>query len=236
MLVLKRGHRLMRISVIIPTLNELKAVGKTLTQFADLPGEWELIVADSGSHDGTQEIARSGGATVVEGPLGRGSAMNAGAEHASGELLLFLHADTLLPLNAHGLISAAFEDPATAATAFRLTMDGDNWRYRLIPLASRLRVRLQRTFFGDQAIAVRRSDFERIGGYTEPILMEDVALSRRLRREGDLRVLPAAVITSARRFEHVGVFRTLVFMSALQIAYLFGVSAVRLSGLYRHVR
>jgi uncharacterized protein len=227
---------LRRIAVIIPTLNEAAIIAKTLAQFDALPGRWEIIVADSGSQDGTQDIARSRAALVVDGPPGRGAGMNAGAAVATSDILLFLHADTFLPPDAHELILDALDDPVVAATAFRLTMDGQGWRYGLIPLVSRLRVRVQRTFFGDQSIAVRRADFERIGGYPEPFLMEDVALSRRLRREGKLRMLPADVRTSARRFERGGMLRTLVFMSCLQVAYSLGVSSSRLARLYRHVR
>jgi len=227
---------LRRIAVIIPTLNEAAIIADTLAQFDTLPGQWDVIVADSGSDDDTCAIVRSRGAIVVDGPPGRGAGMNAGAAVATSDILLFLHADTILPPDAHAMILAALEDPAVAATAFRLTMDGTGWRYRLIPLISRFRVRVQRTFFGDQAIAVRRADFERIGGYPEPFLMEDVALSRQLRRQGKLRVLPANVVTSARRFEHGGMLRTLAFMSCLQIAYSLGISANRLARFYRHVR
>lgn len=230
------GNPSERISVIIPTLNEGAAIGPALAQFRDLPGDWEIIVADSGSSDETLDVARSCGVTVVDGPPGRGAGMNAGAAAATGEILLFLHADTRLPGSAHCLICRALADPSVAATAFHLTMDGPGWRYRFIGFASKFRIRIQRTFFGDQAIAVRRRDFERIGGYTEPVLMEDVALSHRLRREGKLRILPAEVVTSARRFEHSGVLCTLIFMSFLQLAYTLGVPAGRLARLYRHVR
>ena len=224
------------VSVIIPTLDEAAVVSRTLDQFDRLPGEWQIIVADSGSSDGTQAIARAHGACLVNGPRGRGAGMNAGAAVATGDILLFLHADTFLPEDAHQQITAALADPAVAATAFHLTMDGPGRRYRLMPYISSIRMRVQRTFFGDQAIAVRRADFERIGGYEEPFLMEDVALSRRLRREGKLRVLGAHVVTSSRRFEHGGMIRTLVLMTCMQAAYSLGVSADRLARIYRHVR
>ncbi|CAN5637221.1 TIGR04283 family arsenosugar biosynthesis glycosyltransferase [soil metagenome] len=193
-------------------------------------------MADSGSIDGTLEIARSFAVTIVDGPPGRGASMNAGATVATGEILLFLHADTHLPKTAHSSISRAFDDPSVAVTAFHLAMDGRGWRYRFIEIVSKIRIRVQRTFFGDQAIAVRRCDFDRIGGYSEPVLMEDVALSHRLCREGKLRTLPAEVVTSARRFEHSGFIRTVIFMSGLQLAYALGVPTRRLARLYRHVR
>jgi len=225
------------ISVIIPTYNEAQAIGTTLAQFASLAGRWEIIVTDSGSTDGTREIvASTWQARLVEGPPGRGVAMNAGAAVAGGELLLFLHADTRLPDDAYRLISEAFRVPDVAATAFRLRVDRDDWRFRLLTPLSRLRFSVQRTFFGDQAIAVRRTEFERIGGYHEHFLMEDVDLSRRLRQRGELRLLPAEVVTSARRFEQRGVLPSLALMTALQLLYGLGVPAERLRRFYSDVR
>lgn len=225
------------ISVVIPTYNEADSIIRAIEQFHDLAGRWELIVADSGSDDGTREtVARMPDVTLVNAPRGRGAGMNAGAGAAHGEILLFLHADTLLPVSAYRLIVGALRDPATAATAFRLSMDRPELRYRSLWLVSMLRVAVQRTFFGDQAIAVRRDDFISLGGYREPYLMEDVDLSLRLRRMGKLRMLPASVVTSARRFERHGVVRTLLLMTSFQIAYRFGISAERLQDWYAHVR
>lgn len=206
---------------------------RVLEQFERLGGRWQVIVTDSGSSDRTVDIARRSEATVVDNaPAGRGAAMNAGAERATGEILLFLHADTLLPDDAYAEITDALGRPEMVATAFRLRMDRDEWRFKLLSPIATARFRIQRTFFGDQAIALRRVDFERLGGYQEPDLMEDVELSRRLRRGGRLELLPGHVTTSARRFEQGGVFRTLARMSALQFAYALGVSANRLSCWY----
>ena len=228
---------LVSISVIIPTLNEAGTIDAALRQFDRLPGVWDVIVADSGSSDGTREIAAAHpGARVVAAGRGRGAGMNGGSALATGEILLFLHADTFLPRDAYALITRALTDSRTSATAFRLRLDRDDWPYRVVPLASRLRVRVQRTFFGDQAIAVRRADFERVGGYAEAPLMEDVDLSRRLRRLGRLRVLPASVVTSSRRFEQGGVFRTLALMAGLQALYACRVPAGRLTRWYRPAR
>ncbi len=225
------------ISVVIPTFNEARALPATLDQFARLPGSWQIIVADSGSADGTPEIAeRAGVALVADAPAGRGVAMNAGARRAIGEFILFLHADTRLPENAYALITGALRQPEVAATGFRLRMDRRDWRYRLLSPIATARFRIQRTFFGDQAIAVRRADFEQLGGYHEPLLMEDVELSRRLRRLGRLELLPAQVTTSARRFEQGGVVRTLARMATFQVAYGLGVSAERIARHYGHGR
>jgi hypothetical protein len=225
------------ISVIIPTWNEAHLLGDTLDQLGRLPGAWEVIVADSGSTDGTFDIARGRGALLVENPPpGRGAAMNAGAMRATGDILLFLHADTLVPDTAYRLITRGLASPTVAATGFRLRMDRSEWRFRMLTPIATLRFRLQRTFFGDQAIAVRRADFERLGGYHEPLLMEDVELSRRLRRLGRLELLPAHVMTSARRFERNGVLRTLAMMSVFQAAYALGVSSARLNRWYGHAR
>lgn len=225
------------ISVVIPTLNEEASLVSTLDQFRHLAGDWELIVADSGSVDRSVAIARERGVTVVEGaPAGRGRAMNAGAGCATGEILLFLHADTLLPDTAYRIITDALSNPDISATGFHLRMNTREWRYRMLSPIATLRFRVQRTLFGDQAIAVRRRDFEGIGGYHEPLLMEDVDLSRRLRQRGRLHLLPAYVTTSARRFEQGGVLKTLLLMSLFQAAYAAGVPAERLHRWYRATR
>jgi rSAM/selenodomain-associated transferase 2 len=226
-----------RVSVIIPTLNEAGTIDAALRQFDVLPGNWEIIVADSASDDDTREIAaRHPGARVIGVPRGRGAGMNGGAALATSEILLFLHADTRLPHDAYALVTGALADPRVSATAFQLCLDREDGLFRAVPLAGRMRVRVQRTFFGDQAIAVRRADFERVGGYREATLMEDVDLSRRLRKIGRLRVLPAPVITSARRFEQGGVLRTLAFMTGLQALYACRVPAGRIARWYAPVR
>lgn len=221
------------VSVVIPTLNEEQSLRQTLASLQRLAGHWEVIVADSSSVDRTVEIARAAGARVVaEAPAGRGAALNAGAAAASGDILLFLHADSWLPSTAYASITAVLADPAVAATGFRLRMDRDEWRFRILSSIATARFRVQRTFFGDQAIAVRRRDFERVGGYREVLLMEDVELSRRLRERGRLELLPGHVTTSARRFERGGVLRTLARMSLLQMAYAAGIPGDRLQRWY----
>ena len=226
-----------RISCIIPCLNEAGTIRTCLAQFDRLPGCWELIVADSASTDGTRKIASSfQGVRIVDAPPGRGAGMNAGAAKATGEVLLFLHADTVLPVDAWQFIVRAMEDEQTSATAFHLRLDRREFQYRLVEIASRIRIPVQRTFFGDQAIAVRRRDFEEIGGYRNQLLMEDVDLSLRLRKLGKLRILPAHVTTSARRFQRFGVLRTLAMMTGFQIAYSLGVPADRIARWYAAVR
>ncbi len=225
------------ISVVIPTLNEETVIGGCLEQFNDLDGQWEIIVADSGSGDQTVEIARRAGVRVIENaPEGRGVAMNAGAALATGEILLFLHADTFLPPGSYNQIISSLSHPVVSATGFRIQVDRREWRYRMLSWIGTLRFRLQRTFFGDQAMAVRRRDFQHIGGFQERRLMEDVELSRRLRRRGRLALLDGKVTTSARRFEQRGVARTLLVMSFFQIAYRLGVPADRLNRWYADVR
>ncbi|HUG17274.1 MAG TPA: TIGR04283 family arsenosugar biosynthesis glycosyltransferase [Thermomicrobiales bacterium] len=224
-------------SCVIPCLNEASTIGACLRQFERLPGSWELIVADSGSVDETRHIASATpGVRLVAAPRGRGAGMNAGAASASGDILIFLHADTLLPIDAWQLIVDALADTRVSAVAFHLRLDRPELRYRFVSLASRIRMPIQRTFFGDQAIAVRRADFEAIGGFRELALMEDIDLSRRLRKSGRLATLPAHVTTSARRFQRHGVVRTLLFMTGLQIAYSLGVPAERLARRYAAVR
>lgn len=225
------------VSIIVPTLDEAEVIQETVQGVCALPGLWEVIVADAGSTDGTRGIvSRMPDIRLVDVPRGRGAGMNGGARVASGDILVFLHADTHLPAAAYELITTALSDPATSATAFRLRLDRDDFPYSLVPLASRVRVLVQRTFFGDQAMAMRRIDFDRVGGFGTAVLMEDVDLSHRLRRIGRLRTLPADVVTSSRRFERYGVFRTLGFMACLQVAYACRVPANRLARWYADVR
>ncbi len=225
------------ISCVIPSLNEATTIVQCLEQFVHLPGRWEIIVADSGSSDGTAQLAAATpGVTVVDGPPGRGAGMNAGAAVATGDLLLFLHADTRLPPSAWHLVTSELADPRTSLTGFHLRMDRHDGPYRLVPLISRVRVIVQRTVFGDQAIAVRRADFGAVGGFRDLALMEDVDFSHRMRRLGRLRMLHGSVTTSARRFERHGPWRTLVFMAGLQAAYALGVPAERLARRYAEVR
>jgi rSAM/selenodomain-associated transferase 2 len=195
------------ISVVIPVLNEAKALPFTLAALQAQGGSFEVIVVDGGSDDGTAALAAEHpGVRVLQTQCGRACQMNAGAAAARGEVLLFLHADTRLPPGA----LAALETPgAPEAGAFRHRFIPSDWRLRLLSHGNNLRCRISRIYFGDQAIFVRRSVFEHVGGFPDVPFLEDVMFCERLRACARAVLLREAVHTDSRRFLHHGVWRTI---------------------------
>lgn len=225
----------MRISVIIPILNEAKTIAATLLALTQLKPH-ELILVDGGSSDGTPTICRQFNVEVLTAPRGRAAQMNYGARRATGNVLLFLHADTRLPLTAFDDIRNALGDPRFVGGRFDIQLDGDHWMLRVIGAMISLRSRLSKVGTGDQGIFVRREVFQRMGGFPEIPLMEDIALCRALKRLGEVACLRSKVITSARRWESDGVWRTIIRMWTLRLLYLAGVSPVWLKKFYVDTR
>jgi rSAM/selenodomain-associated transferase 2 len=225
----------MKLSVILPTLNEEKGIRETLFQVKSA-GADEIIVVDGGSQDQTRSIASEIGCRILESVRGRAIQMNAGAEAAEGDVLLFLHADTLLPPEAREAIESALKDAQVVGGRFDIRLDRKGWLYRLVASMVNLRSRATKIATGDQAIFVRRVVFQQIGQYSEIPLMEDVDLSRRLKRAGRVACLRHQVGTSARRWEQKGPLRTIFLMWGLRFLYFMGVNPVRLQQLYLDVR
>jgi rSAM/selenodomain-associated transferase 2 len=221
----------MRVSVIIPTLNEERNIRTTLEALKTI-APYEVIVADGGSTDRTREICHSLGVNVLSVPCGRGRQMNEGARRAKGDVLLFLHADTRLPPTALDDVRKALTDPHYVGGRFDVKLDNNRWMLGFVGRLISLRSRLTKVATGDQAIFVRREVFERIGGYPDIPLMEDIALTRVLKRAGRIACLRSRVITSARRWEMEGVWRTVFKMWVLKLLYLSGVSPLRLKRFY----
>jgi rSAM/selenodomain-associated transferase 2 len=195
------------ISIIIPVYNEERALPATLARVLAEQAQREIIVADGGSTDATQTIARSDARLrLVTAAKGRASQMNAGARVATGDWLLFLHADTLLPAGALAAIGALPTE--TEAGCFRHCFSGDDWRLRLISRLHNWRFSITRIIYGDQAMFVRRSLFERLGGFPEVPRLEDVLFSERLRKLVRPKMLGLAVVTASRKFEQMGVWRS----------------------------
>ena len=213
----------MRLSIIVPVLDEAEGIAAHLGALDDLRGRGaEIVVVDGGSVDGTAERARAGADIVLAAPRGRARQMNAGAEAASGELLMFLHADTRLPPRADELINEALLATGRAWGRFDVRIEG---RHPLLPLVARLmnrRSRLTGIATGDQAIFVRRKAFQTAGGYPDLPLMEDVALSRALKRLSRPACLAGPVLTSGRRWEKHGTLRTILAMWRLRLAFFLG--------------
>jgi rSAM/selenodomain-associated transferase 2 len=225
----------MRISIVIPVLNEERSIGATLMAAVALKPH-EVIVVDGGSTDGTCKICRQLDVTVLSAPRGRGTQMNHGAAHATGDVLLFLHADTRLPGSALEDIGGALRDPHCIGGRFDVGLDGAHWMLGVIGALINLRSRISRVATGDQAIFVRREIFSELGGYPDMPLMEDVAFSRALKRCGAVACLRSRVVTSARRWETEGIWRTVVKMWTLKLLYFLGISPIHLKRFYGDTR
>ena len=223
------------ISIVIPTLDEAPSLAQTLIAARERGGG-ELIVADGDSRDATRDVATRLADTVIAAPRGRAAQMNAGAAVARGDVLLFLHADTQLPDGFADAVARALEDPGVVGGYFAVALDAAGWRYRLTERLISGRSRLTGVATGDQAIFVRRSVFEALGGFASLPLMEDIDLVRRLKRRGRVAALRERVVTSARRWERHGLWRTVLLMWTLRLAYYAGVSPDTLARRYRDAR
>ena len=226
------------ISIIIPALNEAETIGRTLDSVedsvrdsaGDSAAEW--IVVDGDSEDRTAEIARARGATVVTAPRGRASQMNAGAKIARGETLLFLHADTRLPPGFAEEVRRTLDLPGVAAGAFSLRIDGAGRRIEWVERAANWRSRILQLPYGDQGFFLKAEVFRSLGGFPELPLMEDLEMARRVRGHGRIAISPLGVVTSARRWERVGVVRATLLNQLFLLAYLLGMPPRRIAEWY----
>lgn len=226
------------ISVVIPTLDERDGLAATLDHVTSLGGCWEVLVADNGSTDGTAELATShpSGVGVVVTPRGgRAAALNAAAKAARGDLLVFLHADSRLPADAHGSLVGAARDPAVPGGNFALRFDGDDRFSRALSVTYALQRRLG-FYYGDSSVWVRREAFHRLGGFRPMPIMDDYDFVRRLERLGRTACLPGPALTSSRRWRQLGVSRTVLSWIVIRWLFVAGVAPERLAGLYRRVR
>jgi rSAM/selenodomain-associated transferase 2 len=222
-----------KLSIIIPVLNEGDGIAAALDELAHLRAlGTEVIVVDGGSRDATVERAQLRADRVVLAPRGRALQMNDGAERASGDVLLFLHADTRLPAEADRVVLNGLDQSRRVWGRFDVKIDG---RSRLLPVVAwlmRLRSRLTGIATGDQAIFVRREAFQTVGGFPAVALMEDIAICTRLKRLGRPLCLRACVTTSGRRWEKNGVLSTILLMWRLRFAYFLGADPKQLARQY----
>jgi rSAM/selenodomain-associated transferase 2 len=222
----------MRLAIVVPALNEEDTLRRHLP--AAIAAADEVVVVDGGSTDRTPELARELGARVVTGPPGRGGQLNQGAAAATADILVFLHADTTLPPGGVAAIRQAVARGA-AGGAFLVRFDSGG----IMRLGSRLvnlRTRLTRLPLGDQAQFATRETFDRLGGFQDWPILEDLDFALRLRRTGRLALLEEEVTTGARRFRSQGVLRTVATNWLIWLLFLLGVSPHRLTRLYRHIR
>ncbi len=224
----------MQLSIILPTLNEAATITTTLQRLQPLrEAGHEVIVSDGGSDDSTIAQANPLADQLIEAPRGRAKQMNAGANAASGELLLFLHADTLLPEHAVELIGQGESTEKRRWGRFDVRLSGHHPLLRVVEFMMNQRSRLSGIATGDQALFIERSLFKTVGGFPEQPLMEDIALCQRLKPYGRPLCLSARVITSSRRWEQHGILRTIFLMWRLRFAYFCGQSPERLAARYQ---
>lgn len=223
----------MRVSVVVPTLNEAENLAPTL---ASLPKTAEVIVSDGESHDGTATLASRLGAKVISGAKGRARQMNRGAEKAASDVLLFLHADCRLSADALPAMERALSDPAVVAGSFRLAVHEGRLLHKLVAWGSNARARYLKTPYGDQGLFVRRDVFERVGGFPDVPIMEDVAMVRKLRPEGRLVALDVAITTGKRHWQGLGVVGATLVNWLVSLLYLVGVPPAQIEPIYRKLR
>ena len=218
--------------MIVPALNEARHIAACLASVAAQEGDADVVVVDGGSTDGTATLAAPR-ARVLAGPRGRAVQMNLGARRAAGDALLFLHADTRLPPGALAALRRALADPRVVGGTFTLRFEPETPLLRFYAWWTRLPLRL--FHYGDQGIFCRRAAFDRLGGYLEMPLMEDVDFLARLARLGRVTLVPLALTTSARRFQRHGVVRQQLRNIVLVSLYALGVSPRRLERWYENV-
>ncbi len=224
-----------RFSIVIPVLRETERINDCLEQILSRQSDkaCEIIVVDADPNGETINSIRHRHIITTVSEPGRAKQMNAGAALAGGDILIFLHADTELPADALEGIAEVLDDEKYVGGAFDLGIDSDNFWLRAIASRARLRSRLTRVPYGDQAIFIRKNYFDKIGRFKEIALMEDVELMRRIKKRGDkIFILRDQVKTSARRWEKEGVFYTTLRNILLVTLYRFGVSPDRLARYY----
>lgn len=222
------------ISVIIPVLNEAKILDKTLSQLqSELEGH-ELIVVDGGSTDNSVSIAEKYG-RVISSERGRAKQLNAGANAAKGDVLIFLHADIWLEKGALKAVKSALSSGYVGG-GFLQKIDGRNFLYRIIEITADMRGKCLKVFYGDSGIFLRRTDFHRIGGFPDVQIMEEIVFSKKLRKAGKTTMVKPYIHISARRWEKNGILRTTAKNWLITALYFLGFSQERLAKLYRNIR
>ncbi|MCK4910087.1 MAG: TIGR04283 family arsenosugar biosynthesis glycosyltransferase [Thermodesulfovibrionales bacterium] len=226
-----------RISVIVPALNEEACIRECLLALRQPGPAVELVVVDGGSRDSTREIAEGLADRVLDSPRGRAVQMNAGAAAASGDILLFVHADCILPPGAYDAVCAALADDTVAAGAFDLRIGHEGAWARIVEWMANWRSRLLRVPYGDQGLFTRKETFEKIGGFRDIPLMEDMEIAGRLKPLGRIVFLDKCILASPRRWVREGVVRTTGRDWAIALAYtVFKVPPERLARHYGDVR
>ena len=223
-----------KVSIIIPVLNEARVLEQTLSQLRSELGPHELIIVDGGSTDGSAHIAEKYGKVLIS-ERGRAKQLNAGAAAASGNILIFLHADIWLEPGALTAVETALSSGYVGG-GFRQKIDGKNILYRIIEIAGNIRGKYLKVFYGDSGIFLSRADFEKIGGFPEIPILEEMEFSTALRRLGKTTLVTPHIHISARRWETKGILRTTANNWLITLLYFLKFSPAQLAKLYRHIR
>jgi rSAM/selenodomain-associated transferase 2 len=226
----------MKISVIVPMLNEEQVIAATLDAIRGGAPASQILVVDGGSTDRSVEIVHSRGESVLGSPRGRALQMNRGAAAADGDVLAFIHADTIVPSTFAHDLEVALADTATVGGRFDLMLDEPSFACRMLGALISIRSRIMRSATGDQAIFVRRDTFAQLGGFAEIDICEDVEFVRRLKRMGNIACLHSKVVTSARRWRRHGLARTVLRMWLIKSLFLAGMSPAWLKRQYADTR
>lgn len=227
----------MKISIIIPVLNERANLPATIASVRAAIPNGEIIAVDGASTDGSLEwLRKQSGIRCLQASRGKGPQQNAGAQVATGDLILFLHADCRLPADAGSQMERLMQDRRVAAGCFFARWSKNSLTLQLIALGMNLRTVARKTCYGDQAIFVRRSVFHQVGGFPDWPLFEDTELIRRAKRAGRFGIIRSAVTMSSRRFEENGILYGIFLVYFLQIGFLLGVSPARLKKWFVDVR
>ena len=222
------------LSIIIPILNEAKILEKMLSRLQPELANHELIIVDGGSSDASVCIAKKYGRVLISA-RGRAKQLNAGAAAATGDILLFLHADIWLEPGALSAMERALSSGYVGG-GFRQKIDGKNLLYRAIEMAANLRGEYLKVFYGDSGIFLARSDFQKIGGFPDVPILEEIGFSKKLRSLGQTTLVDPGIHLSARRWEANGIVRTTLNNWLITLLYFLGVSPEKLARLYNHIR
>jgi len=223
------------VAVVVPVYNEAEILPEMIARLSEM-GLDELVFVDGRSSDESELILMNSGLKWMTSEQGRARQMNAGASGCTSDILVFIHADTRFSSSCLTSMKRALEEPAIVGGRFDVRLSGDSFFFRLIEHFINLRSRISKISTGDQCIFVRRALFEKMGGFAELPLMEDVEFSKRLKREGVIACMKEKVVTSSRRWEKKGIVRTILLMWKLRFLYWAGTSPERLAELYRYAR
>lgn len=221
--------------MVIPVINESAHLAKTLA-IVQTAAEIEVIVVDGGSGDDTVQIAKAFGAVVIQSPSGRGIQMNAGAAIATAPIVLFLHADTCLPMGYDGLIHETLLQPGVIAGAFNLAIAGSQSGLRLVEWGVFWRSHWLHLPYGDQGLFLKTEVFHKLGGFHNLPIMEDFVLVRRLNALGKVAIAAATVSTSDRRWQTLGIFKTTLVNQLMILGYFVGIPPTTLAQWYRSIK